>query len=684
MGRSHTITKHLKILLSRSIKESNNKINQINDFLPVYKQELINKREDKLAQLSRKHSKILLPYEINSMGYNYFLKSKEVELNDLKDTHYWNLREIDHRLNSKLQYKVDLAKSIEFLNSIPGLISLFKENLSKGAKYKQFHTPFDYLKMELLPTQNILLKEIIGFLNASNKSIKKLRHKRSRASVSKKDEILSQLNNELEILRHVEYFANQVAKLEIIKDEANEITLGDAKYQKLNKLLSKLLNISEKRLLKNEAELSRQESDDILKERNLAELKVEVDNYRALIKEIEAKYTKENYEKFLLNNNITKVSSNKIEDIIKSSQEEYERLSKEFDQESKTLEAQLIEKNEKLYAAKEEQSRAKIENIKQKLALKNEKMAEYNEEVLVGLQGKLTALKGAYNTEINPQLKLELKEEIEKYENIISLYNPKNNDVLKISNLYMQFGGLKVIKNLSFDIKRGEIFGLIGPNGAGKTTVFNCVTQFYKPTSGDIRFKNSHNEIVNLLELKVHDVIDYGVVRTFQNIELITELTILENMLVGAHKSYRSNLFKQMFHTKSLMEEEKVTRAKALKILEEFGLLEYKDNYPVGLPYGVLKRIEFARTLMLNPELIILDEPAAGLNESETIELTQFIKDVRDKYNVTIFLVEHDMGLVMNVCDRICAISFGEHLITGTPDEVKNDKKVQEAYLGGE
>jgi branched-chain amino acid transport system ATP-binding protein len=311
-------------------------------------------------------------------------------------------------------------------------------------------------------------------------------------------------------------------------------------------------------------------------------------------------------------------------------------------------------------------------------------MAEYNEEVLVGLQGKLTALKGAFSTENHPQLKSELKEEIQKYENIISLYNPKNDNVLKISNLYMQFGGLKVIKNLSFDIKRGEIFGLIGPNGAGKTTVFNCVTQFYKPTSGDIRFKNSHNEIVNLLELKVHDVIDYGVVRTFQNIELITELTILENMLVGAHKSYRSNLFKQMFHTKSLMEEEKVTRAKALKILEEFGLLEYKDNYPVGLPYGVLKRIEFARTLMLNPELIILDEPAAGLNESETIELTQFIKDVRDKYNVTIFLVEHDMGLVMNVCDRICAISFGEHLITGTPDEVKNDKKVQEAYLGGE
>ncbi len=684
MARIQTISVRKKNSLSNSIKRLTNKINQINDFLPVYKEELIQKRNDKLQTLLEKQSKILLPYEINSLGYDYFLKLKEAELNLLKEQHYWRLREIDNKFNTKMQYKKDLETSIEFLSSFPNLISLLKENLTKKKEYEPFLAPYDYLKLGLLKSQNVLLKQLIGFLDKSNKNIKSLRHKRSRSKSGKVNEITHLLQNELEIVRHLEYLAYQVSKLENVKAKSEPVVLSNEKYQKLNKLIDKLQNTANNLLEKDKEELTKQEDDQVIKNINLDELKIEIENYKAKINEIEAKYTKEEYEKFILSNNLTKVESNKQEDIINSSKLEYEKLTKQFELEAKELEKKLIDQNKVLYAKKEKSSSDKVKTLKEKLKSKTDLIAKYNEAVLNNLQIDLTELKKSYSNEADAFKRIEIQEEINKIEGLIEMYSPKDNSVLKISNLHMQFGGLKVIKNLSFDIKRGEIFGLIGPNGAGKTTVFNCVTQFYKPTSGEIRFKNSQGEIINLLNLQVHDVIDYGIVRTFQNIELITELTILENLLVGAHKSYRSSLFSQMFHTKSLKEEEKVTRAKALKILEEFGLSEYKDNYPVGLPYGVLKRIEFARTLMLNPELIILDEPAAGLNEVETIELTEFIKEVKDKYNVTIFLVEHDMGLVMNVSDRICAISFGEHLITGTPDEVKNDKKVQEAYLGGE
>lgn len=254
--------------------------------------------------------------------------------------------------------------------------------------------------------------------------------------------------------------------------------------------------------------------------------------------------------------------------------------------------------------------------------------------------------------------------------------------ILRLDRLTMEFGGLKAVNNLSFDVKKGEIFGLIGPNGAGKTTVFNCITQFYKPTGGLIYYRNREDKVIVLNKYQVHDVIKTGIVRTFQNVEVIYELSILDNLLIAAHTQYKSNIFAQMFNTKGVRQEEAVNRKKALKVLEYCGLLDKKDWPPVGLPYGVLKRIELARTLMAGASLIILDEPAAGLNDNETIELAQMIRRIRDEFNVTIFLVEHDMGLVMDICEHICAISFGKKLAYGTPQEIQANPVVQEAYLG--
>ena len=256
--------------------------------------------------------------------------------------------------------------------------------------------------------------------------------------------------------------------------------------------------------------------------------------------------------------------------------------------------------------------------------------------------------------------------------------------ILSVRNLKMYFSGIKAVDDLSFDIKQGEIFGLIGPNGAGKTTVFNCITQFYHPTGGDVYYRDPYGNIVALNDYKTTDVIKSGLVRTFQNIELVYWLSILDNLLLGVHAFYRSTLGDQFLHTTKLKREDNVFRQRAISILERLGIAAYKDMPPLGLPYGVLKKVELARTLMSNPRMIILDEPAAGLNDAETEELTEIIRVIRDDFNCTIFLVEHDMNLVMNVCDTICAISFGKMLAIGTPEEIQSDPLVQEAYLGTE
>ena len=254
--------------------------------------------------------------------------------------------------------------------------------------------------------------------------------------------------------------------------------------------------------------------------------------------------------------------------------------------------------------------------------------------------------------------------------------------ILSIRGLKMYFGGLRAVDDLSFDVKRGEIFGLIGPNGAGKTTVFNCITQFYKPTAGELLFSAKEGETIALTDYKVHDIILKGIARTFQNIEVVKEVSVLDNLLIAATRSYTSSLWTQILHLPRLKREEKVIRARADKVLKYMDLASYRDRLAWGLPYGVLKRIEIARALMCNPQMIILDEPAAGLNESETKDLAELINKIRVDFGCTILLVEHDMGLVMNICDHICAISFGRKLAYGTPAEVQSSKEVQEAYLG--
>ena len=259
-----------------------------------------------------------------------------------------------------------------------------------------------------------------------------------------------------------------------------------------------------------------------------------------------------------------------------------------------------------------------------------------------------------------------------------------HNLILKIEELSIAFGGLKAVDSLSFEIKEKEIFGLIGPNGAGKTTVFNCITQFYKPDNGRVYFKTSSGEIEDLVGKKPHEIISKGLVRTFQNIELIRELTVIDNVLVGSHIEFKASIFSQIFRLPKARKEEEEFRKKAEEVLKYMGLYDIKDQLVAGQPYGVLKKIELARTLMLKPKLIILDEPAAGLNDTETLELIEIVREIRDKYNCAILLVEHDMKFVTDLCARICAISFGKLLAIGTPEEIKDNEKVQVAYLGKE
>lgn len=257
-----------------------------------------------------------------------------------------------------------------------------------------------------------------------------------------------------------------------------------------------------------------------------------------------------------------------------------------------------------------------------------------------------------------------------------------SNHILEIKNLSLHFGGLKAVDDLSFNVPKGEIVALIGPNGAGKTTVFNCVTRFYDHYTGEIIYYTESGQPINLKDHKVTDIVHQGIARTFQNIELVPDLSIIDNVLIGAHKLIKTSIFEHIIKSPRMIKQEKAMYQRAKEILDFLNIGLIKDMYAFGLPYGILKKIELARALIANPSLLILDEPAAGLNEQETEELAQIIRKLKEEWKITILLIEHDMSFVMNMSDHVCAISFGKFLAYDKPQAIKTNPLVQEAYLG--
>ena len=253
--------------------------------------------------------------------------------------------------------------------------------------------------------------------------------------------------------------------------------------------------------------------------------------------------------------------------------------------------------------------------------------------------------------------------------------------LLNIENLSIQFGGLKAVDAVSFHINKNELLGLIGPNGAGKTTVFNMISGFYCADSGNIQFEEH-----NLNESNAAQVNHFGLARTFQNIRLFKTLTVLDNVLMAlqqrAHKGSLSDWFSSLFNTEKHIATELSLKTEALELLKIFELDKFSGEEAGSLPYGAQRKLEIVRALATKPKLLMLDEPAAGMNHQETAELNQLIRFIKDKFNLTVLLIEHDMKLVMNICDRIVVLNRGKKIAEGKPLEIKNSPEVIEAYLG--
>ena len=252
-------------------------------------------------------------------------------------------------------------------------------------------------------------------------------------------------------------------------------------------------------------------------------------------------------------------------------------------------------------------------------------------------------------------------------------------NVLHTDNITMQFGGLKAVSDLSLEINQGGIIGLIGPNGAGKTTVFNMITGVYTPTSGKVIFNDQ-----DITGLKPDRITALGIARTFQNIRLFNDLSVLDNVKIALHTDVPYSLSASVLRLPSFFRGEEKIHQQALEYLKIFGLDTIKDEIASSLPYGEQRRLEIARALATRPTLLILDEPAAGMNPNETKELMELINWIRDEFNLTILLIEHDMSLVMGVCERIYVLDYGQIIAEGIPEEIRNNKRVIEAYLGEE
>ncbi len=250
-------------------------------------------------------------------------------------------------------------------------------------------------------------------------------------------------------------------------------------------------------------------------------------------------------------------------------------------------------------------------------------------------------------------------------------------EILNINNLGISFGGLKAVDGLNMKIEKGQLYGLIGPNGAGKTTVFNLLTGVYQPTAGTFYFDG--REVKNANPVKINKL---GIARTFQNIRLFSQMSVLDNVLAGFHDSINYSFFESITHFGRFNKTEKEYYEKSLELLRVFDMEQEKNYLACNLPYGKQRKLEIARALATNPKLLLLDEPAAGMNPNETAELMETIKFVRDKFDMTILLIEHDMKLVSGICEELTVLNFGTVLAQGKTKEVLNNPKVITAYLG--
>lgn len=257
--------------------------------------------------------------------------------------------------------------------------------------------------------------------------------------------------------------------------------------------------------------------------------------------------------------------------------------------------------------------------------------------------------------------------------------------ILELQNICMFFSGIKAINDVSFSIREKEIFALIGPNGAGKTTMFNCITGMYTPTSGNILFRPDEKSQIKInSNKKPHQITHLGIARTFQNIRLFNEMTVLENILVGAQSCDNHSVWQAFTHGKKYQERHKAYVQQSIELIHLVGLEEFANNTASSLAYGDQRKLEIARALATKPRLLLLDEPAAGMNPQETIELIELIRRIRTELDISILLIEHDMHLVMNLSERICVVDYGKKIAEGSPEQIRTNPDVIRAYLGDE